>query len=455
MTTQVKAAVATEEEQYRRKTPASQRFFMEAREYLPGGDSRSTLFYHPYPAVMDRGEGSHLFDIDGNHLLDFTGNHSSLIHGYGRTEVMSAVERQLRKGTCFPGSSAPQLEMARLLCRRIPSLERVRFTNSGTEAAMNAIRAARAFTGRTRIAKVEGGYHGTAEEVMISIQPSAADSGEQARPRATANSQGLAAGAVANVLVIPFNDLDGARALIEAHGHELAAVLVEPVLGSAGMIAADREYLQMLRSVTEQLGIVLIFDEVVSLRVAFGGAQEYFSVIPDLTCLGKLIGGGFPLGAFGGRSDIMALFDPSRGRPAIPHPGSHNANPIGMVAGVATLELLTPAVIDQLNHRTTRLRQEMSSAFGDAGVPVQITGLGSLFAMHLTERPVRCYRDTLEAQTDLRHQIFIGLYNEGILIDPRGVGNVSTALSNEEIDRFTSALRTVLHRVAPSVSFRT
>jgi glutamate-1-semialdehyde 2,1-aminomutase len=448
MNTQAAPATTREEELYLRRTPQSRRFFAEARRYMPGGDSRSTLFYRPYPAVMERGEGCRLVDLDGNRLLDFTGNHSVLIHGYAHPSIMDAIERQLRKGTCFPGSSEPQLEFARLLCERIPSMERVRFTNSGTEAALNTIRAARAFTGRRKIAKVEGGYHGTADDVMVSIHPRADEAGQRARPRATAHARGLPAEVMGNITIIPFNDVDAARQVIESEAGELAAVLVEPLLGSAGMIPAERDYLEMLREVTERFGILLVFDEVVSLRVGYGGAQEYFGIRPDLTCLGKMIGGGFPLGAFGGRTDIMAMFDPSGGRPVIPHPGSHNANPIGMVAGIATFELLTRPALESLNRRAEAFRADLAAAFREAGIPAQITGLGSLFALHLTDHPVRSYRDTLDAKNDLRHQIFLGLYNEGVLIDPRGVGNLSTALGEEEIGQFGRALKTVLGRVA-------
>jgi glutamate-1-semialdehyde 2,1-aminomutase len=447
MDTQVVPAISSEEETYRLRTSASRRFFAEAREYLPGGDSRSTLFYRPYPAVLDRGEGCWLYDIDGNRLLDMTGNHSSLIHGYGHPAIVSAVQDQLRKGTCFPGSTEPQLRLAKLLCQRIPSIDRVRFTNSGTESSMNVIRAARAFTGRARIAKIEGGYHGTMDEVMVSVHPTAGEAGTRSRPRATPSTMGLAADAADGVIVLPFNDIAATSAILEAEGEQLAAVVVEPVLGSAGMIAADRAYLELLREMTRRLGIVLIFDEVVSLRVAVGGAQEYFGITPDLTCLGKLIGGGFPLGAFGGRADIMALFDPSLGRPAIPHPGSHNANPIGMVAGAVTLELLTPSAIETLNTRGAEVRQDLAAAFAEAGIPAQITGLGSLFAIHLTDHPVRSYRDTLGSNTELRHQIFLGLFTEGVQIDPRGVGNVSTAIGPNEISRFSSTVRLVLRRL--------
>jgi glutamate-1-semialdehyde 2,1-aminomutase len=447
MDTQVIPKISREEEAYRLRTPESRRFFAEAREYLPGGDSRSTLFYRPYPAVMDRGEGCWLYDIDGNRLLDFTGNHSSLVHGYGHPAIVAAVQHQLRKGTCFPGSTEPQLRLARLLCERIPSMERVRFTSSGTEASMNAIRAARAFTGRARIAKVEGGYHGTMDDVMVSVHPTTSEAGKRSRPRATPSAQGLAANATAGVVVLPFNEIEAAASILEAEGRQLAAVVVEPVLGSAGMIPAERDYLEMLRQVTRRLDIVLIFDEVISFRIAVGGAQEYFGVTPDLTCLGKLIGGGFPLGAFGGRADIMALFDPTHGRPPIPHPGSYNANPVGMEAGAVTLELLTPEAIDLLNTRGATVRQDLADAFAEAGIPAQITGLGSLFAIHLTGQPVTSYRDTLGSDTELRHQIFLGLFNVGVQIDPRGVGNVSTAIGADEVGRLGTAMRSVLSRL--------
>jgi glutamate-1-semialdehyde 2,1-aminomutase len=247
--------------------------------------------------------------------------------------------------------------------------------------------------------------------------------------------------------VLPFNAIDAAAGILEAEAEHLAAVIVEPVLGSAGMIPAERDYLEMLRETTRRLGIILIFDEVVSFRIAAGGAQEYFGVSPDLTCLGKLIGGGFPLGAFGGRADIMALFDPTHGPPPIPHPGSHNANPIGMVAGAVTLELLTPPAIELLNARGATVRRDLAAAFADAGIAAQITGLGSLFAIHLTRQPVKSYRDTVGSDTELRHQIFLGLFNDGVQIDPRGVGNVSTAIGPDEVSRLGVAVRSVLSRL--------
>jgi glutamate-1-semialdehyde 2,1-aminomutase len=441
------APLGLEEEKYRRRTRASERCYLEARRYLPGGDSRSPLFYPPYPAVMDRGEGCRLFDLDGNELLDFTGNHSALAVGYGHPHVLAAVRRQLDRGTCFPGPTEPQVQLARMLAERLGSVEQLRFTSSGTEAAANAVRAARAFTGRPKVAKVEGGYHGTSDDALVSTHPSDREAGERSRPRSQASSRGLAPGTLDNVVVIPFNDGPAAERVIEAEADRLAAVLVEPVLGSAGMIPAERDYLHTLREVTRRLRILLIFDEVVSFRVAYGGGEEHFGVVPDLTILGKLIGGGLPLGAFGGRQDVMALFDPSAGRPGIPHPGSLNANPMSLAAGIATLELLTRDAIEAINRRGDSLRTGMREAFGEAGIAVVITGLGSLFGIHLAPHPVRDFRDTLDEDRALRHRIFLGLFNEGVLIDPRGVGTISTAVGEAELDRFIEALRAVLGRV--------
>ncbi len=415
-----------EEQRYRLRTPASARHYEEARRYLPGGDSRSTLFYPPYPAVLDRGEGHWVVDLDGNRLLDFTGNHSVLIHGYLEPAVTDAIRRQLEKGTCFPGPTDPQLRLARHLVERIASLRQVRFTNSGTEAVMMALRGARTFTGRRMVAKLEGGFHGTSEDVMGTARP--------------------------GLVLLPAGDEQAAARILEQRAEEIAALLVEPVQGSAGMIPMDAGFLRAMRETTRRLGIVLVFDEVVSLRVAFGGAEEHYGVAPDMTCLGKLIGGGLPLGAFGGREEIMALFDPSRGPPTIPHPGSYNANPVSLSAGLATLELLTRDTIAQLNRRGERLRAELKRAFDEAGVPAAITGLGSLFGIHLTDRPVRTIRDAASGDAGLRHRIFLGLYNEGILLDPRGVGTLSTAIGEPEMERLLGAVRTVLSRLGEAAA---
>ncbi|MBA3420843.1 MAG: aspartate aminotransferase family protein [Thermoleophilaceae bacterium] len=435
-------------ERYEAITAASRRCACDAAAHLPGGDSRSTLCHPPYPLAFEEGRGCRVVDLDGNELLDFTGNHTSLIHGYGHPRILEAVADQLGKGTAFAGPTRAQVAFARQLCERIESLERVRFTSSGTEATLQSVRAARAYTGRQVIAKIEGGYNGSWDEVMVSTHPRAEQAGDRERPASVPASEGLAARAVSDVLVLPFNDEASTRRLLEEHGSSVAAVIVEPVLGSAGMIPADASYLRLLRELASRMGIVLIFDEVISFRVAHGGAEGHYGVRPDLTCLGKAIGGGFPLGVVGGRAEVMELFDPSGGQPRVPHPGSYNANPVSLVAGSASLELLTEEAVDRLNENGDALRRGLRAAFGEAGLAVQVTGLGSLFGIHFLRHPVRSYRDTLASDKGLRHRLFLGLVAEGVLIDPRGAGCLSTATGQAELDAFAGAVR----RVAPSLA---
>ena len=433
-----------QEDTYRGNTQVSYGLNLEAQQYLPGGDSRSTLYYPPYPQFFARGEGCWLFDVDGNQYLDFTGNHTSLILGYRNAEVRRAIMEQLELGTAFPGPTEPQIRLAKLICDRTPSVDLVRFASSGTEATMNAIRGARAFTGRSKIIKAEGAFHGTHDAVEVSIAPDLAQAGPQELPLALAHVEGVPQQIVDDVVVMPFNDPQGARRIIEDHASDVACVLVEPVLGAAGMIPATTDYLHELRDVTREVETLLIFDEVITYRLAPGGAQEYYGIMPDLTCLGKMIGGGLPLGAFGGRADVMSLFDPSNGRPSIHHGGSLNANPLSMVAGAATLEQLGPADYQRLEQLGDKLRNELMRLFQNAEIPAQVTGAGSLFGIHLTPNPVYNYRDAQNGDAAQRHELFLGMLNQGVLIDPRGAGCVSTVTSETDVDTFLSAMRRVL-----------
>jgi glutamate-1-semialdehyde 2,1-aminomutase len=404
------------------------------------------VFIAPYPMVFERAEGCRVCDVDGNELLDLTGNHSVMVHGYGHPKVMAAVREQLEKGTAFPGATHVQMRLARHLCERF-GLERVRFVNSGTEAAMFALRAARAFTGRPMVAKMEGGYDGSLDTMMISTHPTPDCAGGADRPASVPATAGLAPGTEEGVLVLPFNDVEGSTRLIERHAHELAAVIVEPVMGSAGMIAAEPRFLHALRDVTRRHGVLLIVDEVITVRLAYGGGQEFYGVAPDLSIYGKLVGGGFPLGVFGGRADVMSLFDPSRGKPVVPHPGSYNANPVSLAAGLVCLETLDRPAIEQLNRMGHAVREGAREVFKEAGIPVQVTGAGSVFGLHLADHPVRNFRDTWGVNEDLRHRLFLGLFNEGVLIDPRSVGSLTTCIGEPEVAEFTAALRAVVRRL--------
>ena len=432
-------------ERYLATTPKSRALWDEAREYLPGGDSRNSIFWEPYPVFIESGSGCHVVDVDGVDRLDFINTMTSLILGHSPRPVVDVVARQLEKGVVYNAPNRHQVALARLLCERVPSFDLVRFTNSGTEATLNTIRAARAFTGRNRIAKAEGGYHGTHDVVTVSVRVNPDQAGDPSQPQAVAASEGVPQETVDQVTVIPFNETEAALKILEKQKDTLAAVIVEPMLGSVGMVPATQEFLAMLREFTEENGIVLIFDEVISFRVAPGGAQQFYDVTPDLTSLGKIIGGGFAVGAFGGRSEIMELYDPTKG-PRVSHAGTFNANPVTMAAGSATLEELTPEVYRRLAELTDRLKLGIQNVCAALEVPVQTTGLGSLFGIHFTDQPVVNYRSVSREDSWLRGEVFLGLLNEGILMASNLVGALSTALEESDVDAFLDSFQRVLER---------
>ena len=439
--------MSTELERYQELTPKSRVAWEEAKEYLPGGDSRNSIFWPPYPIFVERASGAHVMDADGTDRLDFIGTMTTLILGHAPEPVTEAVRAQLELGVVYNAPNRQQVRLARLLCERIPSFELVRFTNSGTEATLNTVRAARAFTGRNLIAKAEGGYHGSHDVVSVSVRVDPSKAGERQRPDALPATEGLADGVLDSVVVIPFNETGPAREILEQHKDQLAAVIVEPMLGSVGMLPATHGFLAMLREFATENDVILIFDEVISFRIAPGGAQEYYEITPDMTSLGKIIGGGFAVGAFGGRHEIMGLYDPTSG-PRVAHAGTFNANPVTMLAGAVTLEQLTLEVYRRLAEVTEYLRHGLREVGRELEVPVQVTGLGSLFGIHFSDETLVGYRDIAKSDSAFRHDVFLGLLNEGILMAPNLVGAVSTAIAEPEVDAFVAALRNVLQRLA-------
>lgn len=433
--------------EYAAKTGRSRALFEEALGAMPGGNSRTTTFFDPYPFYLQRGQGAHIWDADGNDRVDFNGNYTSLILGHAPPAVVQAVQRVAESGLSFPGPTEYEIRLAEVLCRRIPSLERVRFTNSGTEATMNAVRLARAFTGRPKIAKFEGAFHGTHDWVMVSVTPDPKTAGGRRRPKPVAWSAGLPPAILKHVVVLPWNDADACEAILDKEGAGVAAVIVDPLLANAGMVPPVDGFLPRLRGMTERLGILLVFDEVISFRIAPGGAQERFGVRPDLTTLGKIIGGGLPVGAFGGREDVLSYYDPRGGQPRISQGGTFNANPLTMAAGLATLEALTPEAYARLDALGERLRSGVTRLLAATRRKGQVTGAGSLFWLHWTASPLTDYRSTRPRDPNLGAQIFMGLLNEGIVLTPRGLGACSLAMTDDDIDRFINALARVLARL--------
>jgi glutamate-1-semialdehyde 2,1-aminomutase len=431
---------------YTAKTPRSRGMFEEALRVMPGGNSRTTTFFDPYPFYIVRGEGPRLWDADGNERLDFNGNYTSLIAGHAPPSVVRAVQEAALRGMSFPGPTEHEVRLAEILTRRIPSMEVVRFTNSGTEATMHAVRVARAFTGRDKIAKFEGAYHGTHDWALVSVAAGAPGAGSRKRPKPVAWSAGVPGAVLKHVVVLPWNDLGACVRILERQAGALAGLLIDPLVANAGLIAPREGFLEGLREATRRLGIVLIFDEVISFRVAPGGAQQRFGITPDLTTLGKIIGGGLAVGAFGGRADIMNAYDPRGGAGRINHGGTFNANPLTMAAGMATMELLTGDAYGRLDALGDRLRAGVRSLLRRRKHPGQVTGVGSLFWLHWTAKRLVDCRSAEPADRDKPGRVFMGLLNEGVIVSQRGLGACSLAMTEGEVDRFVDALGRVLDK---------
>jgi len=429
---------------YKAKTPRSRQLFEEALRVMPGGNSRTTTFFDPYPFYITRGEGARIWDADGVERLDFNCNYTSLILGHANAQVVKAIQDAAVHGMSFPGPSEHEIRLAEILTTRIPAMEVVRFANSGTEATMHAVRVARAFTGRNKIAKFEGAYHGTHDWVLVSVAPDPAAAGSRKRPKSVAWSAGVPPMVLKHVVTLPWNDADACVKILEKQGGDIAALLIDPLLANAGMIPVREGFLETLREATQRLGILLTFDEVISFRVGRGGAQERFNVRPDLTTLGKIIGGGLAVGAFGGRAEVMNFYDPRGGKGRINHGGTFNANPLTMAGGIATMEQLTPEAYARLDALGDRLRDGVRRLLRKRGYPGQITGVGSLFWLHHTRKKLSDYRSARPDDPQALARTFLGLINEGVLLSQRGLGACSLAMTDADVDRFVETLGRVL-----------
>ena len=422
-------------------TSQSARLHRRAQQVLPGGNTRTTVFHAPYPIYAKSANGCRITDMDGVERLDFLNNYTSLIHGHLNPGIMEAVRGQLALGTCFANPTESEIALAEVLCRGTPSFERVRFSNSGSEAVMNAIKAARAYTGRPKIAKCEGVYHGSYDPVEVSLDSSPENWGDHA-PARVAYSAGTPQSVLDDVVVIPFNETDLANSILEPEAGSLAAVIVDIMPNRAGLIPARAEFLNMLREFTRRHGIVLIFDEVITFRNGPGGMQVEWGVEPDLTTLGKIIGGGFPVGAVAGRAEVMEVFNPGKGKPPLPHGGTFNANPVTMVAGLAAMEQYSAPSIARLEELGERAREVCRNAFRSAEMPGQVTGHGSLLRLHLTESPLKSYRDARHGAADRQRfsVLHASMLNHGVFMAPSGLMALSTPMEEADIDRMGEAL---------------
>lgn len=431
--------------QFAEQNWTSRRLWEEHANRIPAGSSRlPTAYYAPFTVFLQRGDGARVWDADGNARLDLVNNYTVQILGHGHPAVAAAVQEQMRSGVSFGGPHAGEGALAAELQRRLPSLELVRFTSSGTEAVAYALRAARAFTGRPAIAKFEGAFHGGADCVQVSIKPPAQARGPADRPASCPAGLGIPPGVLADVVVLPWGDLSAVRRILTEHKDRLAAVVVDPLMCVPGLLLPPAGFLFELRLITEELGILLVFDEVQSFRVGMNGAQGHFGVRPDLTALGKIIGGGFPIGAFGGRADIMSLYDlPARGGRVI-HGGTYNGHPVAVAAGLATLAEMTAAAFSHLHTLGNRLHEQLQNLIDRGGYPVRVHHLGGLFNFHFAATPVVQWRDTEHGDARRLHAFFIALLNRGFFIAPRGYGCLSVPMTTTDIAAFTNACSEIL-----------
>lgn len=433
---------------YFKKSSHSSKFMDEAKQIMPNGVTANIKSFAPYPLVMKKAKGAYLEDLDDNEYVDYLLAYGSLMLGHGHPKIKEAIMKQLDEdGTCLFGTPHQlEIKMGKRIQTHYPSIELLRFTNSGTEATLLALRLASAYTGKHKIAKFEGHYHGGYDQVLFSINPSANDYGPQHHPTAVMESKGIDPYYQKNTVVLPFNDLEHTELILKKYKDDLAAVIIEPLQG--GFIPATHEFIHGLRQITKQLGIVLIFDEVkTGFRITMGGAQSYYHVKPDLTALGKVIGGGYPIGIVGGKKEILMesaasiasdVFDTSQSsrssaQDVLFHSGTYNGHPMILAAGMAVLDELENGM-DKVIQTTDNLKQGLEELFKKRGIPMKAVGKGTIFSVVLTENDyILNYRDLQKTNLTMRKELDYLLLNDGIYTKPLNRYSLSTVHGEKEI----------------------
>jgi glutamate-1-semialdehyde 2,1-aminomutase len=423
----------------------SQEAYAEAVRYMPGGVNSPVRAFKAVggtPVFVARGEGSRITDIDGNSYIDYVMSWGPLIHGHAFPKIAVAVTKALRRGASFGAPTLAETALAREVTELVPSIEKVRFVSSGTEAVQSAVRLARGFTGRDVVIKFDGCYHGHVDSLLVKAGSGAATFGEPSSP-------GVPRALAELTLVVPYNDLDALKVVMTARGGEVAAVVVEPVAGNMGVVAPAEGFLGGLRELTADCGALLVFDEVITgFRVARGGAQALYGVTPDLTTLGKILGGGLPVGAYGGRADVMAHVLPEG---PVNQAGTLSGNPLAMAAGLAALEALEREdFYTELEARAAALGEGLAAAADEAGVPAVLARVGSMMTLHLGAEKVENLEDVASTDDELFKRWFWGMLERGVWLAPSKYEAmfVSAAHTDADIDATLGAAREVLTELA-------
>ena len=422
----------------------SAELYQRAQQVMPGGCSRNTILRKPHPVYVERGEGCYVTDIEGVKRVDFANNMASLIHGHAHPAVVEAVSAQLARGSAFSLGTEVEVLYAEYMCQRNPAFEKIRFVNSGTEAVMGCLKAARAYTGRAKIAKVEGAYHGLYDYAEISQTAAPGNWGALDHPASVPVAYGTPPSAVDDVVVIPFNDPERAIAILNQYADQLACVLVDPMPHRVGLVPASAAFIRALRRWTEENGALLVFDEVIVYRSNYCGAQEWYDVRPDLTAMGKMIGGGFPVGALAGRAEVMDVMNPLADKVLFPHSGTFSANPITTTAGLVSMQLFDRPAVERLNRLADLARSRIAEAIRLADMPACVAGAGSMFRIHMKpELPANyraAYADPVESK--LAKALVDHLFDHGIVMIETCSGTLSTVMGETEIDLLSEAMVT-------------
>ena len=420
--------------------------FEEAKRYIPGGVNspvRAFKSVGEIPRFIERAKGSHIWDVDGNEYIDYVCSWGPMILGHAHPKVVEGIKEQAERGTSYGAPTELEVKLAKMIVEAVPSVEKVRMVNSGTEATMSAIRLARGYTGRNKIVKFEGGYHGHVDALLVKAGSGLTTFGVPTSP-------GIPEDFAKHTITVPFNDVDALKRVIDEYGDDIAAVIMEPVMANAGLIIPEPGFLEAVRELTEERGIVLIFDEVITgFRLSLGGAQEYFGITPDLSCFGKIIGGGLPVGAFGGRAEIMDYLAPEG---PVYQAGTLSGNPLAMVAGIKTLEeLQKPGVYDELRKKGRKLSEGMKEAAKSAGVYDKLCfkQIESISIVYFTPVDVKNYQDALTSNTEAYARFFRKMLEQGIYLAPSQfeVAFVSTAHTDEDIEKTVKAAEIAFREV--------
>lgn len=433
--------------EYAGRTTKSGIQFEKAKKYLAGGETRTVSYYPPYPLTIDYGKGYEIFDLDGNRYVDFINNYTSLIHGHANDKITEAIQRAAAKGTAVPAGIEEQVALAELICTRVPCAERIRFCNSGTEATLFAVRAAKAYTGKDGIIKMLGGYHGTTDmmEYNVSLPKKEYASVEEMCIPAP-DIKGVSSRLAEEMYIVPFNRLEAVEKVLAESADKIAALIMEPFLGAGGLIPAEEAYVKGVRELTEKYHVLLIFDEVQALRLSEGGAQKRYGVVPDIAAFGKIIGGGLPVGAVAGKEEIMEVFNPVR-KDALTQSGTFNGNRVTMAAGYASLIQYNQAACDRLEQLAERAEQLMEEAFAKTGITGCVTRAGSLMNYHFLEKKPTCYEEGRNEDKMLFRLMHLEMLKRGFFVAPRGMIALSTPMDEVVIDAFGNAFHDSLSEI--------